>query len=188
MELNELLHHIGWYLKGYEFLIVFWFVVAYFPTCKWSLFTASGKNLNSLHLHEMHSCFITALCILMFHIIGSELEAFFTGPFLAQLDDKIRVFYLVVLINQFIFLSAVFCIHRIRYIQFSLVTRFNLYTTLIVMAVMMMQLIARGYFDYHELKPAYKIVFWSCNIASIIAISIYPIRHTLAHFKKASLG
>ncbi|WP_172971606.1 hypothetical protein [Pseudoalteromonas sp. A25] len=48
----------------------------------------------------------------------------------------------------------------------------------------MMQLIARGYFDYHELKPVYKSIFWTSNLIGVVAISIYPVRQILVYFKK----
>ncbi|WP_261625617.1 hypothetical protein [Pseudoalteromonas holothuriae] len=47
-----------------------------------------------------------------------------------------------------------------------------------------MQLIARGYFDYHELKMVYVFGGWACNIIAVAALSIYPIRQTLAYFAK----
>ncbi|CAH9049989.1 hypothetical protein PSECIP111854_00442 [Pseudoalteromonas sp. CIP111854] len=185
IELNDLLYQLGWVLKGYEFLIVLWFLVTQFPTHKWSLFYAHGKALKSLQLHEMHSCFMTSLCLLFFHLLGSEIDMFFLGPLLSGLDDKIKVFYLAGMINQFMFLLAVFYLHRIRRCLFSKTARICLYTTIIVMMLQMMELIARGYFDYHELKFVYILTFWACNLISLAALSIYPIRQTLSYFKKS---
>ncbi|CAH9052095.1 hypothetical protein PSECIP111951_00547 [Pseudoalteromonas holothuriae] len=172
-------------MKGYEFLIVLWFFATQFSKHRWSLFYAHGKALHSLQLHEMHSCFITAWCFLLFHLLGSEIDQFFLGLLLSGLDDKIKVFYLAGMITQFMFLLAVFYLHRIRRCLFSKVARICLYTTIIVMSIQMMELIARGYFYYHELTPIYRSVGWASNILAISALSVYPIRQTLIYFKKS---
>ncbi|CAH9049993.1 hypothetical protein PSECIP111854_00443 [Pseudoalteromonas sp. CIP111854] len=183
--MNDLFYRVSLFLIAYEFVIVLWFIFTQFPAHRWSLFYANGKSLSSLRLHEMHSCFITAKCFFIFHIIGAELEQLFLGPLLSEIDSKIKAFYLVGMINQFLFLLVLFCIHRVRGCFFSIPARICLHTTIIVMGLIMMQLIARGYFDYHELGVLYSTVFWTCNFICIAAISIYPIRHTLAYFTKA---
>ncbi|NOU52870.1 hypothetical protein HG263_20405 [Pseudoalteromonas sp. JBTF-M23] len=52
------------------------------------------------------------------------------------------------------------------------------------MTLQFIQLIARGYFDYHALVMTYFVAVWVCNIVAVSAMSIYPIRQTLVYFKQ----
>ncbi|CAH9052090.1 hypothetical protein PSECIP111951_00546 [Pseudoalteromonas holothuriae] len=185
MELNDLVYQLGWFVKGYEFLIVLWFLVTELPTSRWSLFYARGRALSSLQLHEMHSCFMTSLCLLFFHLLGSELEQLLIGPLMSKLDDKMKLFYLAGMIHSFAFIVTLFYLHRIKSCLFSRTARINLYCSFTFMTLKMLQLVARGYFDYHAFKSLYFYVGWTFNFVSIAAISIYPIRQTLIYFKKS---
>ncbi|CAH9049671.1 hypothetical protein PSECIP111854_00318 [Pseudoalteromonas sp. CIP111854] len=181
--LNAFLSHLGWIFKSYETLIVIWFLVTQLPTHKWLLLTALKEDLCTLRLHEMHSCFMTAVCYLLFHLYSGEVDAFIITQ-LSTIDGQIKLFYLTAMINQFLFLLTLFSLHRLKGCFFSRTARVSIYTTLVFMALLFMQLIARGYFDYHELKMVYVFGGWACNIIAVAALSIYPIRQTLAYFAK----
>ncbi|BBN80638.1 hypothetical protein PA25_06230 [Pseudoalteromonas sp. A25] len=187
MTLNDFLNHLAWIFKGYEALIVLWFLITQFPKYRWSLFYARHHTLNSLPLHELHSCFMTALCYLLFHLYSSEIDNFIIRQ-LSTVDGQIKLFYLTAMINQFLFLLTLFSLHRFKGCFFSKTARVNLYTTLALMALLFMQLVARGYFDYHELGMVYVFGGWACNIISVSALSIYPIRQTLGYFQKRSVA
>ncbi|CAH9051584.1 hypothetical protein PSECIP111951_00422 [Pseudoalteromonas holothuriae] len=181
MSFNDFLYQLGWVFKGYELLIILWFVVTQFPKHRWSLFFARHQSLNSLQLHEMHSCFMAAVCFFTVHVFASELDQFILNM-IPKLGDKIRLFYLVSMMSFFLFQLMLVCVHRIKGCLFSKATRICLYTSIVHMALLFMQLIARGYFDYHELSMVYVIGGWACNIIAIAALSIYPIRQTLGYF------
>ncbi|BBN82340.1 hypothetical protein PA25_23250 [Pseudoalteromonas sp. A25] len=181
--MNEFLYQLGWILKGYESLIVLWFLVTQLPKHGWSLFYARGKDLKSLQLHEMHSCFITILCFGLSHLYGSEIEQYLLSLQFEQVY-RIRVFYAGMIGNLFLFIAMLTIAHRMKGCLFSQTARFCLYAKFTVITLIFIQLLARGYFDYHELSPIYTIGVWSCNIIAVTAMSIYPIRQTLAYFKQ----
>ncbi|CAH9060312.1 hypothetical protein PSECIP111854_02580 [Pseudoalteromonas sp. CIP111854] len=184
MELYKLLYSLGWMLKGYEFLIITWFLITQLPTHKWSLFSARSHQLNSLQLHDLHSSFMVAVCVFLFHMLGSEMGQFFLHTLMPSLNDRIKVFYFTGIVNMFICILVLFCWHRLRKCLFNFASRLCLYISFIHIVIKMMQLIARGHFDYHELKPLYVIVGWLCNLTMMYAISIYPARQIWANFKK----
>ncbi|WP_158678227.1 hypothetical protein [Pseudoalteromonas sp. T1lg23B] len=60
-----------------------------------------------------------------------------------------------------------------------------LFLTLCMIVVLGIQLTARGYFDYHELKPLYATSVWIINLSTLAAVYQYPIKHTRMYLKKS---
>ncbi|CAH9051589.1 hypothetical protein PSECIP111951_00423 [Pseudoalteromonas holothuriae] len=185
MSLNDFLYHLGWIFKSYEFFIVLWFVLTQFPKYRWSLFFAHHQSLNSLQLHEMHSCFMTVVVFMLFHTFGGEVEQYLLSLDFEQIN-RIKVFYTGMIAHMFLCMLTLYVIHRLRGCLFSKTARICLYTVFVSALFSYMELIARGYFDYHELTIVYRIGGWACNIIAIAALSIYPIRQTLGYFAKHS--
>lgn len=52
------------------------------------------------------------------------------------------------------------------------------------MVLLGMQLIARGYYDYHDLTFFYQVGAWTCNFIAVGALCTYPIRSLKEHFKQ----
>ncbi|CAH9051580.1 hypothetical protein PSECIP111951_00421 [Pseudoalteromonas holothuriae] len=182
MLLNDFLYQLGLIFIGYELLIVLWFLVTQFPKHRWSLFFARHQTLSSLQLHEMHSCFMAAVFFLSFHTVGGEVEQYMLSLELARVE-LIRIFYMGMIAQKFAFLAALYTVHRLLGCLFSRTARICMYMVFICSSLLFMQLIARGYFDYHELIMVYVFGGWACNIIVIAALSIYPIRQTLAYFQ-----
>ncbi|CAH9049669.1 hypothetical protein PSECIP111854_00316 [Pseudoalteromonas sp. CIP111854] len=182
MSLNDFLYYLGWGFIGYELLIVLWFLVTQFPKHSWSLFFSRHQSLNSLQLHEMHSCFMSAVVFMLFHTFGGEVEQYLLSLEFKQIN-RIKVFYTGVIAHFFICLLTMYVVHRLRGCLFSKTARICMYMIFLFSALSFMELIARGYFDYHELGMVYRIGGWACNIIVIAALSIYPIRQTLAYFQ-----
>ncbi|NOU52050.1 hypothetical protein HG263_16075 [Pseudoalteromonas sp. JBTF-M23] len=186
MSLNDFLYQLGWIFNGYELVIVLWFILTQFPKHRWSLFYASHKTLNSLKLHEMHSCFMSAVVFMLFHTFGGEVEQYLLSLEFEQ-NNRIKVFYTGVIANLFICQLTLYIFHRLRGCLFSKTARVCIYMIFTMELFLFMQLIARGYFDYHELGMVYRIGIWICNIVAIASLSIYPIRQTLGYFKKRNV-
>ncbi|WP_152086616.1 hypothetical protein [Pseudoalteromonas sp. A25] len=182
--MSQFLYQLEWIIKGYEFALLLWFFVSQWSKYSWSLFYVRGKSFKSLEHHEMHSCFMTILCMFVFHVFASEIEQFFVSPLIADLNNKIKVFYISGMIIQFIYLIVIFSYHRARQCLFSRTTRVCMYTTIAVITLQFIQLIARGYVDYHALVMVYFVAVWICNIVAVSAMSVYPIRQTLVFIKQ----
>ncbi|BBN80639.1 hypothetical protein PA25_06240 [Pseudoalteromonas sp. A25] len=183
MTLNDFLYHLGGIFNGYELVIVLWFIITQFPKYRWSLFYARHRTLNFLPLHEMHSCFMSAVIVLFFHAAGSEIEQYLLSFEFEQVM-RIRVFYMGMIAQKFAFIAALYTVHRLRGCLFSKTARMCLYMSFTYAAFLFVELVVRGYFDYHNFTPVYRVAAWVCNTAAIAALSIYPIRQTLRYFQK----
>ncbi|MBD1583032.1 hypothetical protein [Pseudoalteromonas sp. S16_S37] len=180
--MNEILYKLGWVLKGVEFLILlFW--LHKFTKMRWKLFFGVKKDLASVQHHELYSCFLTAFCVLVFHLLDSELDQFILSIEMDKLEH-IKLFYTAGIIMQFSLIATLFCLHLVRGCTFSSTARICTYTTLVIMMMQGTELIVRAYYDYHELGLIYIIVGWTCNIIATAALATYPIRSLKEHFKQ----
>ncbi|CAM4105077.1 hypothetical protein [Pseudoalteromonas byunsanensis] len=180
--MNDILYGFGWGLKGIELLIVlFWSYK--FSKIRWKLFFGQKKDLSSVQHHELYSCFLTAFCFLIFHLMGSELEQFLLS---LQMDkaEHIKLFYPCMIVLRVSLLLTLFCLHLVRGCTFSPTARICAYSTIVAIMLMGIQLIARGYFDYHDFSMVYKVGFWVCNLIVITALCTYPIRSLKDYFKE----
>ncbi|NOU51255.1 hypothetical protein HG263_12025 [Pseudoalteromonas sp. JBTF-M23] len=180
--MNEVLYGLGWVLKGIE-VFVLAFIIFKFYQLRWKLFFGGRKDLPTIQHHELHSCFLSALCVLIFHVVNSEISLYILSIEMNKLE-QIKLFYLSKAIVQFSFAATLFFLHLLRGCTFSKTARICMYTTLILMLMQGMQLTARGYFDYHELKIIYVTVGWICNIIIISAIAAYPLKSLKLYIKQ----
>ncbi|WP_105168938.1 hypothetical protein [Pseudoalteromonas sp. T1lg23B] len=180
--MNDILYGLGWGLKGVELLIVLFWLYK-FSKMRWKLFFGQKKDLASVQHHELYSSFLTAFCFLIFHLIGSELEQFLLS---LQMDKQkhIGLFYTCMIVLRFSSLLTLFSLHLVRGCTFSPTARVCVYSTIVVMALMGMQLITRNYFDYHDLSIIYKVGLWICNLMAITALCTYPIRCLKGYFRE----
>ncbi|OHU93862.1 hypothetical protein BIW53_16565 [Pseudoalteromonas byunsanensis] len=184
MTLNEFLYRAGWVVKGFEFLTIVWFLVAKFPRHRWSLFFATKRDMVSRELHEMHSCFIVAVCTFVFHVLGSEYGSYIVTLTFGRIP-VIRLFYLAMMVHTFTYVMAVLVLHLLRGCAMSIAAHRCLILSLCTVVVLMIQLTARGYFDYHELKPLYATCIWAINLSCLAAIYKYPVEQTKMYYKNA---
>ncbi|WP_152086503.1 hypothetical protein [Pseudoalteromonas sp. A25] len=181
--LSELLNELAAIINGYLTLILLWFLVVYFRQCSWRLLFARGEQIQSLKQHELYSCFMTVFWFVIFRHFGGEMEHYLLSLDF-ELYGKVKVFYLSHLAMSSMLILVIFINHRLRKCLFSASTRVCFYSILIVLSLLFMQLIARGYFSYHELKVIYKTGVLMSILIATAAMSLYPIRQTLAYFNK----
>ncbi|CAH9049985.1 hypothetical protein PSECIP111854_00441 [Pseudoalteromonas sp. CIP111854] len=180
--MNEILYGLGWALNVVIFLVViFW--LQKFSKMRWKLFFGTRKDLVSVQHHELYSCFLTAFCFLIFHMMDSELEWFMLSLDMEKVE-KIKLFYTSLIVLKFALLMTLFCFHLIRGCTFSPSARICTYVTLVFMMLLGMQLIARGYYDYHALNIVYIVGGWICNLIAIAALASYPVRSIKDHYKE----
>ncbi|WP_152087841.1 hypothetical protein [Pseudoalteromonas sp. A25] len=180
--MNELLDIVSWILIGIELLVVlFW--LHKFSKMKWKLFFGVRKDLTSVKHHELYSCFLTAFCFLIFHFVAVQLESFLLALQMEKVEH-IKLFYTSMAICLFTLIATLFCLHLVRGCTFSSSARVIVYATLVQMMLLGMQLIARGYYDYHELSLLYKVVGWMCNFIAVGALCTYPVRSLKEKFKQ----
>ncbi|CAH9067996.1 hypothetical protein PSECIP111951_03966 [Pseudoalteromonas holothuriae] len=183
----EFLDHVAMIMTGYIGLLLLWFIVTQFPTYRWRLFFVRKGQLISLQQHEMYSCLITVTCFFWVRVLVEPLEVYLLMLDI-DLNSKIKIFYSSQVGTITILIVSIFLMHRFIRCLFSVSTRVCLYALLVCISVSFIQLVARGYFDYHELSFVYKLGGWGASLVSICAMSLYPIRQTLAYFKRMREG
>ncbi|MBD1583246.1 hypothetical protein [Pseudoalteromonas sp. S16_S37] len=81
-------------------------------------------------------------------------------------------------------LVTLFGLHLIRGCTFSPTARRCAYIVIATILLNMMQIVARVYFDYHELNIVYLIGGLTCNFAMVASVSIYPVREFKNYIKQ----
>ncbi|MCF6441095.1 hypothetical protein L1077_16790 [Pseudoalteromonas luteoviolacea] len=161
------------------FSLVVLFLVIKFWERRFSLFFGGKDSLKTIQDHELHSCFLTALCIVVFYLTGVTLS----GEIRALPMEKIalrRVFYFTGIVNFTAFFLSVYLLHFIRGCNFSSVAKAVLCLMFIEVTIFYIQLVTRGYFEFSGFSSkVYQIVIATCNITTLIVLVGFATRHTL---------
>ncbi|KZN29412.1 hypothetical protein N480_06735 [Pseudoalteromonas luteoviolacea S2607] len=171
--MNELLAVINWGIIGLE-VFVFVFLVAKFWALKFSLFFGGKDSLKTIDDHELHSCFLTALCVLTFHFIGAGLTDLLMSLELEKMKLR-QLFYCVQIANCAAFAVVLYLLHSIRHCSFSRAAVYSMYITLLSMTIGLIQMVARGYLDFNGLQPLYSTIAVICNILALVVVAKYPL-------------
>ncbi|MBQ4812193.1 hypothetical protein A7985_17995 [Pseudoalteromonas luteoviolacea] len=180
--MNELLIVMNWGVIGLE-VFVFAFLVAKFWTLKFNLFFGGKDSLKTIDDHELHSCFLTALCVLSWHFISAGLTEMLLSLELEKMKLR-RLFYCVQIANCAAFAVVLYLLHSIRHCSFSRTAIYSMYITVTLMTVCLIQMVARGYFDYNGLQPLYGAIAVVCNLLVLIVVAKYPLSQVVS-FKKS---
>ncbi|QZO12624.1 hypothetical protein [Pseudoalteromonas piscicida] len=172
--MNELLVATGHVIRGLEVILLVYLVLK-FKSRSWSLFFGGKGSLKTPSDHEVHSCFISALCVLVFHFFSGSL-----APYIVSIDgmEKLELrqfFYFSMLMSSVAFATALFFLHVIRGCKFSAVARYCLYITFAMMLLQTTQFVLRGMLDINSFSPVYKISVMILNVLSLMVVSMYPI-------------
>lgn len=151
------------------------------------LFFGGFKDISSENDALLHSCFLTAISVAIFHpvtsIISNSILSF-------DIDDKLQlrqIFYSTLFFLEFAFLMTVVVAHKIRKCAFSTVARITILISIFICANQLIQFYIRAILGFDFYMPVYKICTVLFNVATLATIGIYPII-ALARIKKLKLG
>ncbi|TMO02897.1 hypothetical protein [Pseudoalteromonas sp. S558] len=165
---------IDWTIRTLEVFVVIFLLVT-FSKHRQALFFGGKNSLKSINDHTLHSCFIAALTVMVFHFISSNLAQHIITIEMSKLALR-QFFYFSMFCCSMAFVITLFFLHAIRGCTFSITARFCLYLALAQALLQMTQFVMRGLFDNSILSPAYSAGVVLLNIASLIVVSIYPIK------------
>ncbi|KZN61534.1 hypothetical protein [Pseudoalteromonas luteoviolacea] len=172
--MSEALVYIGLMIRVLEVFVVV-FLLLQFKKHKWSLFFGGKSSLKTIDDHELHSCFIAALCVVVFHNVGNTLAAQVLASGMEKLELR-RIYYFILMLNSFACSIAIYFLHSLRHCSFSKTAKRCLYLAIITASLCFMQLIARGIFDYNAFSPFYKIALLGCNITTLVVVALHPVK------------
>lgn len=171
--MNELLVATGHVIRGLEVVLLVYLVLK-FRNRSWSLFFGGKSSLKTLSDHEVHSCFISALCVLVFHFFGSTLAQYIVSLDMEKMELR-QFFYFSMFLNSVAFASALYFLHIIRGCTFSPTARRCLYLTFLMMALQSTQFVLRGLLDINGFSPVYKAGVPLINVACLAVVAMYPL-------------
>ncbi|MCF2825676.1 MULTISPECIES: hypothetical protein [unclassified Pseudoalteromonas] len=134
-----------------------------------------GKSdINSERDAFLHSCFITAVSVAVFHVSTSTIREMILGLDLERMELR-QVFYFFMFIMEMAFIVCVFSLHKIRGCSFSHVARVALLLALVMCANQIIQFFIRGVIGLDYYMPFYKGVILFVNIGTLMAVGVYPL-------------
>lgn len=161
-------------LKIAQAIIVI-FLLVKFNEHRFSLLFGGKKNLTSMDDHELHSCFIAALCVLAFQFISTEMTKHLLALEMEKMQLR-KVFYFINIAVATVFAGAIYFLHSLRGCSFSNTAKRCLYLTVASILLFIMQLIARGFLNYDGLSPFYKVAALAIHALLLINVALYPLK------------
>ncbi|KZN44047.1 hypothetical protein [Pseudoalteromonas luteoviolacea] len=161
-------------LKIAQAIIVI-FLLIKFSDHRFSLLFGGKKSLKSLEDHELHSCFISAFCVLVFQFISTEMAKHFLASEM-ELSLLKKVYYFIHIAVATVFACTLYFLHSLRGCSFSNTAKRCLYLTVVSVLLFMMQLIARGFFNYDGLSPFYSVAALVIHALLVVNVAIYPVK------------
>ncbi|MBQ4812191.1 hypothetical protein A7985_17990 [Pseudoalteromonas luteoviolacea] len=172
--MSEFLSGLGWLIRFLEVLIICFLVIKFWQH-KFSLFFGGKSSLQTIEDHELHSCFLTALCALVFHFIGVEVSKYILSLPLDKMPLR-RTFYFSNLLVVAACITTLYVLHSIRECSYSNTAKRIGYLAIVTATLQMTQLIARGYLDYNGLYQFYNVFGALINVTTLAVIAAYPIK------------
>lgn len=151
------------------------------------LFFGGFKDISSDNDTLLHSCFMTAISVAVFHPVTSAIS---NAILSLDIEDKLQlrqVFYSTMFFLEFGFLMTVVVAHRVRVCPYSVVARITILISLMICANQLIQFYIRGILGLDFYMPVYKICTVVFNISTLAVIGIYPIV-ALIRLKRIELG
>lgn len=163
-----------WTIRALELVAVL-FIVITFSQHRLALFFGGKQNLKSKSDHLLHSSFIAAFTVMVFHTVSSSLADHIITLEMEKMMLR-QFFYFTMFSCSIIFVVTLFALHALRRCTFSPAARVCLYLAIIQALVQLTQFVMRGMLDNSSLSPAYKISVVTLNVISLAVISVYPIK------------
>ncbi|MCF6442325.1 hypothetical protein L1077_23135 [Pseudoalteromonas luteoviolacea] len=165
---------VRWATITLQVLVVL-FLLIKFKQHKLSLFFGGKNQIQSPKDNELHSCFIAALCTAVFFIIGMVLSNQVLALNLDKLELR-RVYYFIMSMNSCAYSVAIYFLHFIRKCTFSSAAKCCLYLSVATVLLCIMQLVARGIFDYNGLSTLFQVTLLVVNATALFVVALYPLK------------
>ncbi|KZN58072.1 hypothetical protein N473_04855 [Pseudoalteromonas luteoviolacea CPMOR-1] len=177
MTLDEFLVSLDFVFIGFELLVVF-FLIAKFWEHKFSLFFGGKNSLKTQEDNELHSCFLTAFCVLIFYFIGARVTEVVLNIPMEKMALR-RLFYFSLIVHAALLIISLYLFHKIRDCTFSNCAKQCAGIVIFAATLHFTQFIARGYFDFNDFYIIYTTGVSLCNLATLVVLVIYPIKLVL---------
>ncbi|TMP27048.1 hypothetical protein CWB99_16175 [Pseudoalteromonas rubra] len=170
--MNEFFQVTGWIITGLELFIVL-FLLYSFKQYRFALFFGGKNTLKKQDDHELHSCFLSSLAILVFYTSSSSLGNYILSmPF--ELIQMRQVYYFALVCTGAAFMTVLYLLHAIRGCSFSTTARVVAYIAVALMCMNFAQLVLRGYLNSDILFDVYGPFVVIVNVITFVTLAKYP--------------
>jgi fumarate reductase subunit C len=164
---------LGWLIKALEVTALIGIILLAYQKVS-ILFFGGAKNISTESDVILHSCFITALVVAVFHYIGSGVSQYILTLNLDKMEKR-QLFYSTMFLMSFIGILAIFTLHKLRQCKFAPAARFTIYLGLGMCIVQMIQFYFRGIAEVDFFSPMYKLLVVTINILTLSVVSYFPV-------------
>ena len=164
---------LDWLIKALELTVLLAIILLAYQKVS-ILFFGGAKNISTESDIVLHSCFITALVVAVFHYIGSGVSQYILALNLDKMEKR-QLFYSTMFLMSFIGILAIFTLHKIRQCRFAPAARFTIYLGLGMCIVQMVQFYLHGMVDSIVFLQAYTLLVVSINILTLAVVSYFPV-------------
>ncbi|MBQ4844393.1 hypothetical protein [Pseudoalteromonas sp. MMG005] len=172
--MNDFFVVTGWVIKCFEVFLVAYLLLR-FKARRWSLFFGGAGNLKTIDDHELHSCFLSALAVLVLHFTGSLMTQHILTLQMGKMELR-QFFYFTVFCNSVAFSVALIGLHYLRKCSFSRCARQCLYLTLMAMALQITQYVIHAVYDSSSFTPIYQYGVVLINLSCLSIVALYPVK------------
>ncbi|QPB82716.1 hypothetical protein CWC22_006790 [Pseudoalteromonas rubra] len=170
--MNEFFIVTGWIITALELFVVL-FLLYCFKQHRFDLFFGGKKTLKKQGDHELHSCFLASLAVLVFYTSSSSLGTYILSlPF--EPTQMRQVYYFALVCTGAAFITVLFLLHVIRGCNFSATARLVSYISFMLMFMNFSQLVLRGYLDNDMLYDVYGPFVVMGNVCIFVTLAKYP--------------
>ncbi|CAM4263600.1 hypothetical protein [Pseudoalteromonas maricaloris] len=166
----------GWAIRMFEVLIVL-YILFKFKNRRWSLFFGGKSSLKTIQDHELHSCFLSAFTVMVFHFTSSNLAQHIVTIQGMEKFALRQFFYFSMFSCSMAFAAALFFLHKIRGCSFSPTARNCLYITFLMSTLQMLQFVSHGLLDSNRITLFYQYGVVVLNISTLAVVANHPIRN-----------
>ncbi|MCG7537202.1 hypothetical protein [Pseudoalteromonas sp. OOF1S-7] len=171
--MNEFLIVTGWIIKALELFILL-FLFYSFKQHRFNLFFGGKSSLRKQRDHELHSCFLSSLAVLVFYTVSGSLGRYILSlPF--ELIQMRQIYYFALVCTGASFIVVLYLLHAIRGCHFTPATRLVAYIAVSMVLMNFAQLVLRGYLNNDILYDIYGPYIISLNIVTFMVIAKYPL-------------
>lgn len=172
MDINNILIYFDELLISLEYIALIALVLLSAHQLK-PLLLGGSKDIRNESDSIMHSCFITAFCVAVFHISNSFISQKILNSGMQKMELR-QAFYFAVFMFEFFFILAVFTLHKIRKCDFTIIARTAILLGVLMCFNVFTQYQIHGVYDSSAYNLFYRIIVLAINISTLALICFYP--------------
>lgn len=179
MDINSTLIFFGEQVIKLEYLALLTLIFLSFHQAR-ALFFGGEKDIKNESDSILHSCFITAACVAVFHVSNSYISQLVLNSGMEKIELR-KMFYLTIFMMEFLFILSVFAWHKLRKCDFTIVARMAMLIGIFICLNIFIQFQFHAVGESDSYTLIYRVIVLVMNLTTLGLIFVYP---SVAVFKR----